>query len=45
VQDLSDSYFSIVEGAVGLKNIENQLASIAEAISQLAEKIKILIGR
>jgi len=42
--DSSDNVFSIVS-SITLKNIENQLASLAQAINQLAEKIKALLGR
>jgi len=43
--DYSDNYFSIVEGGLGLKYIEIQLASLSEAVLQLAEKIKLLMRR
>ena len=45
ISDKSDNYFSISSGALGLESLENQLASISATISQLAEKIKELLGR
>jgi hypothetical protein len=46
--DESDNYFSIIAEEivpVGLKYIEDQLASIANAVSQIMEVIKELMGR
>ncbi|MBI1971416.1 MAG: PKD domain-containing protein [Candidatus Wildermuthbacteria bacterium] len=40
LSDESDNYFSIVSPASSLKNIEDQTASIADAISKLLESIK-----
>ena len=42
VFDESDNYFSIVSG-LGLKSMENQLASISEAIARLMENVKKLM--
>jgi len=42
--DESDNCFSIAS-SFGLEAIENQLASISAAVSQLAERIKELMGR
>ena len=43
--DSSDNYFSIVSSGLGLKNIENQLASLTEAVFSLIEQVRILMGR
>ncbi len=43
--DYSDNYFSIVESGVGLFDIENQLASLADIIAQMAEKLKELMKK
>ena len=37
--DDSDNYFSIIETKLGLESIENQLASISDAISYLIDRI------
>lgn len=42
IRDESDNYFSIIEN-LGLKNIENQLASIAHAVVKLKNLIKELL--
>jgi hypothetical protein len=43
--DFSDTPFNIVADGAGLKDMENQLASIANAVSRLMEKMKELITR
>ena len=43
--DESDNYFSIVTASVGLKDIDNQLASISEAVSRLMESVKRFLRR
>ncbi len=40
ITDMSDNYFSIVSGGLGLKNLENLLADISKAVSKLLEEIK-----
>jgi hypothetical protein len=44
LQDSSDNYFSLVPNLT-LKNIENQLASLQAAVSQIIERVKGLLGR
>jgi len=43
--DESDNYFKIISSGTGLKDVEDMLASVSQAISQLGEGIKELIGR
>jgi PKD repeat protein len=45
VDDSSDNYFSIISSGTGLMDTENMLASISQAVSQIAERIKELMGR
>ena len=43
--DESDDYFSIVDGGVGLFDVENQLASLVNITLQIAERLKELMKR
>ncbi len=45
VSDDSDRFFSIVAGGLGLKDIENQLASVSDAVSRLIEGVRELLIR